>query len=980
MNRSVNTALSSLLIITATLLCLPFRGTSQIKETGLPFISNYSKSTYNASTQNWSIAQNSQGFLYFGNNDGLLEFDGQHWVTKALPAQTIVRSVLTVGDTIYTGSFEEIGYFSASGNGQLEYRSYVELIPKPYRKFDEVWKIHRTDFGIVFQSFRYIFVYNNNRINVIKPKSSFLYSFHLNNRLVVFDKETGMYELTPGGLRFMFNHPVFQRDEVRCVMELSPGKLLIGTFTSGVFVFDGKELYPWDDTLNRFLIEYGLFTGIKLSNGFYAFGTVRNGLYIADLKGVIFQQITRQKGLQNNTILSLFEDKRHNLWLGLDNGIDYIELNSPLSIYNYTYNLESTYAAIAFEDKLYVGTNQGLYASELKNLTNRNLNNSFSLIKGTEGQVWSLTIIDNKLLCGHNYGCFQIENGTAVRISDTPGFWKIIEYNGSSDTLLAGTYNGLVLLLRKNNTWKDAGKIKGFTESCRFLEQDRDGSIWVAHGYRGLFHLILSDDLTTVKNSVLYDKGHGLPGKFPYNLNKIDDEILISTPRGFYAFNKDRQQFVSQGNYNEIFRNQEFISEISKDASGNLWYFSLYKTGVNRLLEDGSFNNIEIPFYPINSSLLPTFESIYLHDDKNIFIGSQNGLIHYNPELTVNYRQTDPVYIRQATFPDPENPVTIFLASGNHQLLRSAKNDSVRAEIPYKNNSVTFSFTSPCYEQPGSTLFSYRLTGFDDNWSEWDKNSFKEYTNLREGIYTFEVRAMNAYHATGEASRFTFRIKPPFHRSVAAYSIYSAFLVILLIGNIYFQKRRIEKTRASELQKHEKELNNQVMQFREQTLIQEKEIINLRNETLINEMNHKNKELANSTLNLLHKNKILTTLKLQLSDLLQKAGSGNDHKHEIASLVRKINRELSNEKHQEAFNAYFDEVHQDFLKRLKDAHPELSPKDLRLCAYLRMNLSTKEISPLMNISVRGVEISRYRLRKKLQLEREANLTDYILNF
>jgi DNA-binding CsgD family transcriptional regulator len=145
-------------------------------------------------------------------------------------------------------------------------------------------------------------------------------------------------------------------------------------------------------------------------------------------------------------------------------------------------------------------------------------------------------------------------------------------------------------------------------------------------------------------------------------------------------------------------------------------------------------------------------------------------------------------------------------------------------------------------------------------------------------------------------------------------------------------------------------------------------------------MNHKNRELANSTLNLLHKNKILTSIKLQLSDLLQKSSDNTDQKHEISAIVRKINKELGNEKHQEAFDSYFDEVHQNFIKRLKEAHPVLSPKELRLCAYLKMNLSSKEISSLMNISVRGVEISRYRLRKKLNLDRETNLTDYILNF
>lgn len=953
---------------------------AQIKETGLPFINHYPKSVYNASTQNWAITQSSKGFIYLGNNDGLLEFDGQHWQTYVLPVQTIIRSVLAAGDTIYIGSFEEIGYFAPAENGRLEFHSLTTLIPKPYKSFDEVWKIHKTPDGIVFQSFRYIFIYHNNKISVIKPKSSFTYSFYIGTKLLVVDKEAGLFELTPAGLKLINNHPLFQRDEVRCIMEINSNELLIGTFNTGAFILKDNTLSPWESSLNKELTDNGLFSGIRLENGFYAFGTIHNGIYITNDKGIVYQHINRQKGLQNNTILSLFEDKRHNLWMGLDNGIDYIELNSPLSIFNYTYNIESTYSTIEYQGNLYVGTNQGLFTMKLTDLSNRYIDKKFELIKGTEGQVWSLKIIDNKLLCGHNYGCFLVEGNKSTKISDILGYWDFIKYNGSGDTLLAGTYNGLVTLIKSNNSWKVLNIMKGFSESCRFIEQDTDGSIWMAHGYRGLFHLELKEDLSAVRSVTLYNKGHGLPDAFPYNLNKIDNEILISTRDGFFAFNKDRKDFTRQGNYNEIFKDQDYISEIVKDDAGNFWYFTVNKLGVYRLQEDGSYNNIEIPFYPVNKTLIASFENIYLHDDQNIYIGSQDGLIHYNPEFTTDYRLSDPVFIREVIFENTQNPVTFLNPPLKGSIELKKLSDSVQVEMPFKNNSIIFSFTSPCYERQNSTQYSYRLVGFEKDWSEWDKNSFKEYTNLREGVYSFEVRAMNSYRSVGMISTYTFRIKPPFHRSRTAYGLYSLFLILLFVGNVYFQKKRIEKTRTSELQKHEKELETQAINFREQALIQDKEIINLRHKTLLNEMNHKNRELANTTLNLLHKNKILTSLKLQLSELIHKSPAHLEQKHELSSLVKKINKEIINEKHQQAFDAYFDEVHQDFLKRLKEIHPDLSPRELRLCAYLRMNLSTKEISALMNISVRGVEISRYRLRKKLNLDHEANLTDYILNF
>jgi DNA-binding CsgD family transcriptional regulator len=156
--------------------------------------------------------------------------------------------------------------------------------------------------------------------------------------------------------------------------------------------------------------------------------------------------------------------------------------------------------------------------------------------------------------------------------------------------------------------------------------------------------------------------------------------------------------------------------------------------------------------------------------------------------------------------------------------------------------------------------------------------------------------------------------------------------------------------------------------------------MHLRNESLQTEMKHKNKELANATLHLIQKNRTLTGLKNDLNKLLRSIPADNPEKQNVNNLLKKVNKDLRNEKNWELFNSYFDEVHQDFISRIKEKHSDLTPKELRMCAYLRMNISTKEIAPLMNISVRGVEISRYRLRKKLNLNRDENLTEYILSF
>jgi len=256
----------------------------------------------------------------------------------------------------------------------------------------------------------------------------------------------------------------------------------------------------------------------------------------------------------------------------------------------------------------------------------------------------------------------------------------------------------------------------------------------------------------------------------------------------------------------------------------------------------------------------------------------------------------------------------------------------------------------------------------------------KEYTNLKEGSYTFEVKALNSHGSETEINSFSFVIKPPFYKSKVAWLIYSLLILALFIANAYYIRKRVVRIKLKEKIRHEKRLAKREHLFKEQTALSEKEIVQLRNECLQNEMLHKNKELANATLLLVQKNKTLTFLKNDLFELLKKLPSDHPSRQSLSNLLKKVNRDLKNEKNWELFNSYFDEVHQDFTNRIKDEFKDLTPKELRMCAYLRMNLSTKEIAPLMNISVRGVEISRYRLRKKLNIGHNQNLTEFILSY
>ncbi len=914
--------------------------------------------------------------MYFGNNDGILEFDGTNWNIYPLPNASVVRSVLAVGDTIYAGAFDEIGFLAPDNQGRLQWHSLNHLVPDKYTRFSEIWHIYATSDRIIFQSFLYIFIYENNQIRVIEPPSDLSLMHDANDRLYVADKENGFFIFKDDSLQLLSNDPVFFRNEVRFVLPYRQNKLLIGTSNEGVLVWDGSNIQPWDVNINKQLVRDNLYSGIQLSDGDFAFGTISNGLFVTKKDGDLLQHINRYKGLQNNTILSLFEDRRKNLWLGLDNGIDYAETSSPLTFMNYIFNIESTYASIIHNDLFYVGTNQGLFAARKVDLRNSlHVGDIFRLVEGTEGQVWSLEVIDGALLCGHNFGAFQIDGFNVQKISDIRGFWSFMKPTDVEDTLIAGTYTGLVSFVRKDGNWHFLREIEGFNESARSFFMDDKNNLWVAHGYRGLYKLALNSELSKVNKIDHYFNSNGLPESLPYNIQVFNNEMFVSTHEGIYAYDHSTGYFNDDNHFSKLLGEKTFVDKTYQDSFGNLWYFTEKHMGVLRLLEDGTYRDIKAPFFGLNDHIIPAFQNIFVSDRQHAYIGSQKGLVHYDPNIIKDYNYTEGLFFTAITFYGRKKPVSFYYFSA---LLKKQNDEKIR--MPFALNSVSFRFTTPAFENSHKVVYSHRLIGLEDKWSDWDALNFKEYTNLREGNYVFEVKARNAFGIESAVRQFRFTVAPPLWRSTAAYLIYAFFLLLIIAVNIYYIRKRILRIRQREKIRHEKRLARREQMFKEKSELSEKEILHLRNESLQNEMRHKNQELANATLHLIQKNKTLTKLKNELTQVLKSMPDDNPEKHNVNKLLKKVNRDLRNEKNWELFNSYFDEVHQDFINRLKETYSDLTPKELRLCAYLRMNISTKEIAPLMNISIRGVEISRYRLRKKLELNHKENLADFIISF
>ena len=940
---------------------------SQVKVIGTPAIQNYPKSAYKGGTQNWGIAQDKNGFIYFANNDGLLRFDGIHWELTKASTTSPVRSVFVdSGNNIYLGLINDFGILKQTENGVPVFESLKHLLPLEVADFDDIWRIHEISDGIVFECFQYLFILKNNKITLIKPQKSFHFSFNVQNQLYVQELGIGLFEYKDGKMNKLLWSEMLKDYEISVVLGLNENQLLIGTLGNGIFKVSEGRIDNWKTPVSDQVEKYKLYSAVPLRDNIFAFGTILNGLIICDVNGNILQEINRRHGIQNNTVLSTFYDKNENLWLGLDNGIDFVEVNSPITFINNLENIGTGYCARVFKGNLYLGTNQGLFVRPFNNL--KFSDQSFELIKNSGGQVWSLDIFDGHLICGHNLGTFLVEGNSITKIGNERGIWKYIQLKNNPEFLLGGCYNGLVLLKKEKNGWSFYSKVGGFGESSRYLKQDRDGTIWVSHGEKGVFRISLSENLDSVKNMKLYISVNGLPSDKNNKIFDFKNQVYVSGNGGIYQYEKSSDSFKIAEELNKLFTTVGRIKTLETDNDGNIWFIAENESGVLRLNEDLSYTEITSPFKKLYERYVNEFEFIYPFNDENIFIGIDNGFAHYSSKFPKAYNQPFNSYLTKIELPYIDS--VLYL---------NAVRNSLKYEFPFRKNEFRIHFTAPFFENTDPLEFTFLLENFSQNWSEWSTDSYKDFPNLREGRYVFHLKARNVYGTESEESAFEFSILPPWYRSSLAYYFYVLFFLVFVFGFIRFIQFRIKLARQKEEKKHKKELRKREIQFQHQSVIAEREIVNLKNEKLQAEMIYRDKELANQTMGIIQKNRFLTKINEELR-LLQNSTQDAAVRNKISSLKRKIKKETDDDSQNKIFEAYFEEVHEEFFKRLLEKYPQLSPADLRLCAYIKMNISTKEISTLLNISYRGVEISRYRLRKKLDLSRDINFPAFLLNF
>ncbi|GAA3521117.1 transcriptional regulator [Aquimarina addita] len=885
--------------------------------------------------QSWDITQDEDGLIYIANGNAILIFDGSVWKSVHTGDDIVNRSLFVKNrDSIYFGSDGRQGLLVNN-----KYDSYSVLpINNSSRDavadIEEYWRTHYIDKHIVFQTFKNLYVNQGKIITKIPAPYRFKWSYEVDGVLYVNDLKYGVFRLEGTNLI-----PVVSDDHLNeniVGITKIDDDLIIITDTKGLYRFKEGQLMPIEFNKSEELKKAQIFSFLKLKDDKIAIGTVSNGLYLLDLKTAMAENLNKRNGLQNNTVLSIFQDSEGNLWLALDYGVDYIKLNSPLKyFYDYYGELGTVYAILAKEKLSYLGTNQGLYAFD-NNL--EGATTSFELL--LNGQVWNIENVGDRVFIGHDKGAYVVEDTELTKLGEDLGAWNFRVPKGyKEDLIISGNYNGVSLYEYVDGQWQ-AHTLKGFEQSARYLEIDKNNNIWVALRSEGVFRFTLDYKAKELIDPVFYPID--MFGKKTVTLSKVDGNIMLTSDYKMFTYNVEKGIFEK----GVMGQDRGFAPKIIKKDD------HIYYLENNRMVVEN--HDKVLVLEELKDQLITDVLHVFSIDEKHEVVPVFNGFAMF----TKNYD-------------------TAITGVNNDLLIRSfvsVDNNKVYGDgskIPYRDNDLKINYSLPIYGE--EVLYSTKIN--DDDWSEWTLSTEQALYNLREGNYSFKIKTK--YGAGFKSTALHFTIEPPIYRTVWAYLSYLILFLTLIFVVRGINGYKLKKQERILLEQKAIKLSQQEEKYKAQELEREREIIELNNTKLQNEIKAKNRELTQIAYVNLNKNKILKKIR----DKITKIQASSPEKlpaNRYNELIRLVEYYIT-DKESEIFEINFDKSHQEFYRKLSKAYPSLTSKDLRLCAYLKMNLSSKEIAPLLGISSQSVDVSRHRLRKKLNLGSRDNLTNILIS-
>lgn len=879
----------------------------QINQYGYPIVTNYAPDEYNAGEQNWSVVQDKRGIMYFGNTNGVLEYDGSQWRQIPVSNNSLVRSLAVDNDgTVFVGAVNEFGYLSPDKKGKLHYVSLSSTLDTALQHFNNVWKTHAIDGKVYFCPQSQIFEYDYNKITVHNIGQNDFYSFYIDSTLYIGNYTEGLRKFEHDSIKNIENGEILLRKNIFALLPYTSEQYLLGTVINGLYKYNFKQdtildfSSPQAQQTNTFLKKNQLYDGIALTENRFAFATLRKGAIVIDENARTKLRINKKTGLQDKIVTFLYTNRRYEdcsniLWLALNNGISKAEYFSPFYYFGEEAGILSTVSdVIRHENRLYIATDLGV----LYQTADIDGTAHFTQVENSEKQTWTFLSVqvpnsegeNNKiLLAGTSSGVFEIRGTTAYPIIDNYYCFDLHQSKINPDMLYIGWQKGLAVFRYDNGKWIEYNRDHGIKEEIRKIAEDDKGNIWLTTLYNGIIKLTKQENDIVLK---YYDKNSGLPGMEDNQVYFINNKLITTTKNGFYFYDEVNDRFNPYQPFNKLLSDKAIgIFRISEDHQGNVWLNArdnkyewiecFKKEGDSYLSETLSFKRLYN--LPVNS-----IQAFYHEKNGMTWIGTSKGLYSYNGKEKSSYNQEFNTLIRKVTVGED----SILFSGTNYSMTNDSivkislkQPNELIPVLPYSCNNLIFNYSATCFIEEKATEYSYFLEGFSDSWSKWNDKTEKEFTNIPEGEYILRVKARNIYGIESNEATYRFEILPPWYRTIWAYIGYVILALIVMYAVVKLNARRLEHEkmvlegivaeRTAEVVKQKEEIEEKANQLKiaNVEINEQKEEIQAQADHLkeVNEViTNQNTEITKQKEELEHKNREITD-SINYAQRIQKA-------------------------------------------------------------------------------------------------------------
>lgn len=936
---------------------------SELNATQLkPKVVSFNRNDFMADPQFWTMCENEDGTLIFGNNDGAITFDGEHWQKINLPNNSSIRSILkTDKGEIYAGGYNEIGTLHKNKFGKYVYTSLINELHLDGKNLENLWQIHQLKNNIIYRSFSELILIIGKRVVQFPANKSFIYSEKVNNNYLVQDIDFGIYRLNYDEMKLtlVFDAKSILNEDLACILPTKIDHIVTLITKSGV-VYSGdivnKTIKKTNSVFEGFKKDQ-VSCGIKVDNNDYLIGTRSSRIIKITSDGQIIRNSELFSGLSNATIHYLYQTKNKNIWVLQNNGLNLLDYKSPfISIFDQA----SVYDILVKNNMIYVATNNGVYQTSYSNVMENSLFN-FKKIKNLQGQTWAIQECDDDIIISHDNGIYKLDNGVLQKIGNQNGFWKLTKIKNKPGHYLGSNYNGLYLIEKTSKGWIVNHKINGFEESTRDIIADYEpNTYWVCHGYKGVYKIHINSDYSRIDVVDHFTNKNGFQSPYNINVFKWKGKIVFTTNTGIYTYNATTNKFELYKPLNRLFDTSINTRKLI-ECNDRTWFIQDDEAGYFMNNKPKLYKDL---FLNLKGSFNRGMESIYPLNDNKVLFGTNMGLYLYRIFDNSN-NSVVPTVISQITY-------------SQNQKLEYMEINSLEKNIqfPNKTDILRFEFAAPKMISSAKINYSYKLENIDENWSPWQSNPYKEYTHLRPGNYKFYVKSRNLAGVVGKGTSFEFSILPKWYQTNLALCIYFIIGILSVYFITTYVRRKIGYERLKARNEIEKSQQLLELELEKLKLKHDKEEIQKDKLLLEENIIDKSKELANYTLLLSQKKSVFSELQYDLK-LLRDLLKSEESRKKIFEIFQKLNQHKIGEEYMEIFDVNFEKVNHDFFEKLKHIDSTLTKRELRLCAFVKMDLTNKEIAPLLNISIRGVESARYRVRKKLNVQHEDNFISYL---